>query len=488
MIFWIDIGVFVFLIVCLALVSAFEFINWFHDTANAVAPVIYTKSLKAKKAVLIAAIMNFLWVMLGWIWVAMAIIHLLPLDAIWYQSTSFGVVVIVSLLLSAIIWNFATWYFGIPASSSHSLIGAILWVTMILTITPMNWYVKVIPNWHKALEVIEALLISPLIWFLLAFIIMSLSYRYIKSKYYFSVPSKKKKRAPKLWLRSMLISTSAWVSFAHWSNDGQKWVWLAVLILVVLVPSLFAINPKVNLDNLKTDISYIENSVNSIDISKIDKSGQEIVKKTITNLSEIKIVLSSADVNKMELREDILTFQKNIKNLTIINLSGNNSMKTSQASIIWGKEVNNENWISLLNDAKFNDSVTSLSSLVDYAPWWIIALISISLWLWTMIWRKRIVKTIWEKIGNTDMNYAQATTSAMITAITISLASILHLPVSTTHILSSSVAWTMSSWPKAWWVQSDTVKNILMAWVFTLPITILLSFDIFFVLWFLFVK
>jgi PiT family inorganic phosphate transporter len=190
----------------------------------------------------------------------------------------------------------------------------------------------------------------------------------------------------------------------------------------------------------------------------------------------------------MELREDILTFQKNIKNLSNINLSDNDSMKTYQASIIWSKDTKNENWISLLNDAKFNDSVTSLSKLVDYAPWWIIALISISLWLWTMVWRKRIVKTIWEKIGKTDMNYAQATTSAMITAITISFASLLHLPVSTTHILSSSVAWTMSSWPDAWWVQWDTVKNIVMAWVFTLPITILLSFDIFFVLWYLFVK
>ncbi|MFA5917790.1 MAG: inorganic phosphate transporter [Candidatus Gracilibacteria bacterium] len=488
MIFGMSIGVFAFVIGCLTLVSAFEFINGFHDTANAVAPVIYTKSLKARKAVLIAAIMNFLGVMLGGVGVAMAIIHLLPLDAIGYQSTTFGIVVIVSLLLSAIIWNFATWFFGIPASSSHSLIGAILGVTMILTITPMKGYIKVIPNWEKAIEVIESLLISPIIGFFLAFIIMSLSYKYIKNKYYFSTPSKKKKRVPKLWLRSLLIGTSAWVSFAHGSNDGQKGVGLAVLILVVLVPSLFAINPKVNLNGLKGDISYIENSVNNIDVSKLDTTSKKVIKETITNLSEIKVSIDAGNINKMELREDILTFQKNIKNLSNINLSDNDSMKTYQASIIGSKDTKNENGISLLNDAKFNDSVTSLSKLVDYAPWWIIALISISLGLGTMVGRKRIVKTIGEKIGKTDMNYAQATTSAMITAITISFASLLHLPVSTTHILSSSVAGTMSSGPDAGGVQGDTVKNIVMAWVFTLPITILLSFDIFFVLWYLFVK
>lgn len=488
MIFGIDIGVFIFLIVCLTLVSAFEFINWFHDTANAVAPVIYTKSLKAKKAVLIAAIMNFLWVMLWGIWVAMAIIHLLPLDAIWYQSTTFGIVVIVTLLLSAIIWNFATWYFGIPASSSHSLIGAILWVTIILTVTPMEWYMKVVPNWQKAIEVMESLLLSPLIWFVLAFILMTIAYKYIKSKYFFSVPSKKRKRGPKLRLRSLLIWTSAWVSFAHWSNDWQKWVWLAVLILVVLAPWVFAINPNVNFSDINKNITYIENSLSYINLNKIDKTGKEIIEETKLNLSVIRQAIAAEKIDKMELRENVLSFQKNIKNLSTLNLLTNDSLQVNQASIIGIDNINNDNSTLFVDEEEFNNNVKSLSLLVDYAPWWIIALISISLWLWTMVWRKRIVKTIWEKIGKTDMTYAQATTSAMITAVTITLASTLHLPVSTTHILSSSVAWTMSSWPKAWWVQWETVKNILAAWIVTLPITILLSFNIFYALWFIFVK
>lgn len=487
MVFWIDVWVFAFLVICLALVSAFEFINWFHDTANAVAPVIYTKSLKAKKAVLIAAVMNFLWVMLGWIWVAMAIIHLLPLDAIGYQWTAFWIVVIVSLLLSAIIWNFATWYFGIPASSSHSLIWAILWVTIMMTIIPMNWDLVVQPNWQKAVEVIESLLISPFVWFILAFWVMFLSYRYIKSKYYFSTPSKKKKRSPKIWLRSMLIATSAWVSFAHWSNDGQKWVWLAVLILVILAPWIFAVNPKVDLSSVKDNIVYVEKSILSIDLTNLEETDRRTINDAYRDLQNMEKTLDAGNADNMVIREDVLAFQKSIKKLKEIESLNEKSSSVYATSVIGSKEINNNKIVSFAENEEFNSHINEISKVVDYAPWWIIALISISLWLWTMVWRKRIVVTIWEKIWKTDMNYAQATTSALITAITITLASKFHLPVSTTHILSSSVAGTMCTWPDSEWVSKSTVKNILMAWVLTLPVTILLSAGLFYVGWLLFV-
>lgn len=487
MIFGIGTGIFIFIVICLALVSVFEFINWFHDTANAVAPVIYTKSLKPRKAVLIAAGMNFLWVILWWIWVAIGIIHLLPLDAIGYQSTSFGIIVLVSLLLSAIIWNFATWYFWIPASSSHSLIWAILWVTLMMTYIPMKWNIAVVPNWAKAIEVLESLFLSPILWFILALSVMYVSYKVIKSKYYFSTPTKNESKAPKLWLRSTLIWISAWVSFAHWSNDGQKWVWLAVLILVILAPTVFAIDPNIKINDLNDNIYSLEKSINTINVSNLKDEDQKIVDKTVKSLAVIKKTVNSKEtVNKFEFREDVLAFQNSIKKLKDIEALKTNSSLIYAASAIDSNNVSKES-IWLANDSEFNKNVDEISKVVDYAPWWIIALISISLWLWTMIWRKRIVVTIWEKIGNTDMNYAQATTSALITAITISLASKYHLPVSTTHILSSSVAWTMSSGPDAWWVQWDTVKKILMAWVLTLPATIFLSAAIFYISWLLFI-
>lgn len=487
MIFGMEANIFIFLIICLILVVIFEFINWFNDTSNAIVPVVYTKSLKPRKAVLIAAVMNFFWVILGWIWVAMAIIHLLPLDAIWYQSTGFGVVVIISLLLSAIIWNFTTWSLALPSSSSHSLIWSILWVTFVMTLVPMKWGIEVKPNWDKAISVIEALLISPIIWFAMAFLVMTLSYKFIKSKYYFSVPSKKKKSSPKLWLRSLLIGTSAWVSFAHGSNDWQKWVWLAVLILVVLAPASFAVNPKIDIDSLKVNISHLENIIdNNINLSLLNHADATIIGDMKVKLNNLDTTISKHDRKVMDLREDVLAFQESIKKLKASETLKSNSNKAYSASIIDWKTINSNIKEALADNVDFNDNVSEISKVVDYAPWWIILMISTALWLGTMVWRKRIVKTIWEKIGNTSMNYAQATSSALITAVTISLASALHMPVSTTHILSSSVAGTMSSWPKASWVQWSTVRNILMAWILTLPVTIILSGTIFLIARYLF--
>lgn len=487
MIFWLDIWVFIFMILCLLLVGIFEFINWFHDTANAVAPVIYTKSLKAKKAVLIAWIMNFLWVVFWGIWVAMAIIHLLPLDAISFQSEVFWISVVISLLLSAIIWNFSTWYFGLPASSSHSLIWAILWVTIVMMFLPINWNVEVVPNWQKALEVIESLLFSPFIWFLFASIIMLFSLKYIKNKYYFSTPSKKHNSAPTRWLRSILIVTSAWVSFAHWSNDWQKWVWLAMLILVILAPNIFAINPEIKIDDLNKNIIWIQNNLNSINLNLLNETELNNIYNTHIDLNSIREKINSTwSYDKKELRKSVLSFSNNIKKLDLI--FSNNTLASNLYIV---SVVNSDNIIEKnLNksDLTLNDNISWILKIIDYAPIWVVLFISISLWLWTMIWRKRIVITIWEKIWKTDMNYAQATTSAFITAITITIASKFHLPVSTTHILSSSVAWTMSVWPKSAWVRSWTVRNILLAWVLTLPVTMFLSGWIFFIMWTILVK
>lgn len=348
-----------------------------------------------------------------------------------------------------------------------------------MTLIPMKWDIEVIPNWHKAIEVIESLLFSPLIWFILAWGFIYYSYKFIKSKYYFSTPWKGKHR-PKIWLRTLLIWTSAWVSFAHWSNDGQKWVGLAVLILVLLAPWIFAINPNIKINDLSTNVIAIENTVNSINTNNISEENKELVKKTKENLLKIKESIKAWDtVDKIALREDILAFQKNMKNIKAIMLP-----KVTISSKVHADSSTTETPSN--ND--FNNNVNAISWVIDYAPIWVIILISISLWLWTMIWRKRIVITIGEKIGKTELNYAQATTSALITAMTITLASRFHLPVSTTHILSSSIAWTMSTGPDAGGVKKSTVRHILMAWVLTLPVTIILSSSIFITLWFFLIK
>lgn len=473
MIFWIDIWIFAILITCLTLVCAFEFVNWFNDTANAIAPVIYTRSLKPKRAVLLAGTLNFLWVIFWWIWVAMAIMHLLPLSVIAEQPLSFWIALVSSLLISAIIWNLTTWSLAIPASSSHSLIGSIIWVSIAMMFLPIIWTEKVSPNWWKALEVLQSLLFSPIIWFSIALILMFLSYKVINSKRYFKTPKRDEKiKKPWIWLRTLLVWTSAWVSFAHWSNDGQKWVWIAMLILISLLPSMFALNPKVKIENLKQDIIYIEQVVNNIDSNVVDieqKNALIDVKDNIILFNE----LVNWD-NKMKLRVHLLKIQKDLQYLNNTEFSFINKANADS--------ISNE-----LKSEEFKSHINNLSSSVDYAPMWIIALISISLWLWTMIGRKRIVTTIGEWIWNSKMNYAQATNSALITAITITTASKLGLPVSTTHILSSSVAWSMV-WSKKWGIQWDTVKHILMAWVLTLPITILLSWTLFTSIFYIFLN
>lgn len=113
------------LLLALAFVLFYEAINGFHDTANAVATVIYTRAMRSQLAVVMAAVFNFLGVLLGGLSVAYAIVHMLPTDLLLNMGSSHGLAMVFSMLLAAIIWNLGTWYFGLPASSSHTLIGAI---------------------------------------------------------------------------------------------------------------------------------------------------------------------------------------------------------------------------------------------------------------------------------------------------------------------------------------------------------------------------
>jgi PiT family inorganic phosphate transporter len=186
---------------------------------------------------------------------------------------------------------------------------------------------------------------------------------------------------------------------------------------------------------------------------------------------------------------EVLDFQKNIGKLKEIKSPSWVVWTTYAASVLDIKKVDWTNVESIITKTDFQKNIDSISNMIDYAPWWIIFLVSFSLWLWTMIWRKRIVTTIWEKIWKTKMNYSQATTASLMTAMTISLATRFHLPVSTTHILSSSVAWSMYASRDTWgWLQWDTIKHILLAWLFTLPVTIILSWTIFLTLWFIFIR
>src|SRR5215510_13996042 len=235
------------LFLCLAIALGFEFVNGFHDTANAVATVIYTRSLKPWKAVVWSGFMNFLVVLFGGVAVAFSIVHLLPVDLLINIGKSAGLLMVLSLLLSAIIWNFGTWYFGLPSSSSHALIGSILGVGLASSFFSKQGLGTGV-NWSKAEQVGLSLLISPVVGFLLAGGLLLLSKALLKNRRLYQEPLGN--QPPPLWIRGILLLTCTGVSFAHGSNDGQKGVGLIMLILIGILPAHYAVNSSVDLVQL----------------------------------------------------------------------------------------------------------------------------------------------------------------------------------------------------------------------------------------------
>src|SRR3954453_7497953 len=159
-------GPLILLAVALLVAFAFEFINGFHDTANAATTVIYTRSLPATPAVIYSGTLNFLGVLLGGTAVAFGIVNLLPVDLLVDSRTGAAMVMVMSLLLAGVTWNLGTWYIGLPVSSSHTLIGSILGVGIANSLWNGSGLSGV--NWHECKKVGLALLLSPLIGFALS--------------------------------------------------------------------------------------------------------------------------------------------------------------------------------------------------------------------------------------------------------------------------------------------------------------------------------
>ena len=461
------------LILCLIIVLSFEFVNGMNDTANAIAPVIYSHSLEPKKSVIIAAILNFLGVLLGGTIVAMSIMHLLPLSIIIQQPPIFWVVLVLSILISAIIWDLGAWYLALPVSSSHALIGSILWVSIAVMYTAAgDWF---IPHWWKAQEVIVGLLISPLIWFGFAMLLIYWAHILIKKKAYFKAPYWSWDH-PNLTMRTLLIFSSGLVSFMHGKNDGQKWVGIATLILITLLPAHFAINPDIDILSLKGDVNILMTQVEPININMLPTKEALALSDIKISANKIHDLLNEPKIEKLLIRKYILKMNDSYALLS----------SEKHLSFVSTANAGGSNNIHLLTDIE--KSIKSITTATDYVPWWIIALVSIAIWSGTMVWWKRIVKTIWEKIGKYKMNYSQAASSALVTAGTIGIASSFWLPVSTTHVMSSSVAGTMveeHGWKN--WVDPHMIKHILLAWVLTMPTTIILAGSIFLILKLIFI-
>lgn len=463
--FGLETSVFLLLAFCLLAACVFEFINGFHDTANAVATVIYTNSLQPTQAVVWSGFVNFLGVITGGVGVGMSIVNLLPVELLIDQNVYHSIAMVLALLFSAIIWNFGTWYFGLPASSSHTLIGAIIGVGLGYAVLPDNEMGIAAVNWDKVKEIFSALLLSPLVGFSLAVVLMFILRRSLNKvvrKQLFDEPQPG--QAPPLWVRAILITTCTLVSFFHGRNDGQKGIGLVMLILIGILPAFFAVDTSLDVQKLRPDLTTVEQKIALIDTNVIAQSEKARVIQINQSTQNLEKVLAANIIRKedaLNVRKSLLTISNNVKKLL-----DSDDVKLSEADR------------DALKAAATKEE-KGLRRFTDHAPFWVILMISLSLGFGTMIGWKRIVVTVGEKIGKSHLTYAQGASAELVAATTIGLASYFKLPVSTTHALSSGIAGSMVASKGIKNLQAGTIQNILLAWLLTLPVSILLSATLF---------
>jgi PiT family inorganic phosphate transporter len=493
-----------FLVVAVGLALAFEFVNGFHDTANAVATVIYTHTLPPWIAVIWSGLCNLTGVLFSSGTVAFAILALLPVELIINVGSGAGFAMIFALLISAILWNVGTWYLGLPASSSHTLIGSILGVGLANAVMTGHTLMEGI-NWSQVEKVFMSLLVSPLVGFFAAGALLLLLKALVRNPALFQPPAKD--TPPPWWIRGTLMLTCTGVSFAHGSNDGQKGMGLLLLILIGILPGEYALN----LNSKAADLTQIKSSaalVQPMLEGHISTAAAEAADGSANNAASAAEIVGTGSVNGVAAadgRTNLNTSELSkylapggkltgatyaalvATNAQMIQtLEGKTSLSdvpTEQRSalrtnlflvgqtidkIVKSKTITDANQVSA-----FTTYHTQLDKATKYLPVWIKFAVALALGLGTMIGWKRIVTTVGEKIGKEHLNYGQGASAELIAMITIGLADWFGMPVSTTHVLSSGVAGTMAANRSG--LQASTMRNILLAWVLTLPVCVILG-------------
>jgi PiT family inorganic phosphate transporter len=466
---------FLLLFVALLIALGFEFVNGFHDTANAVATVIYTRSLPAHVAVVWSGMFNLFGVLLSSGAVAFGIVSLLPVELILQVGSSAGFAMVFALLISAIIWNVGTWYFGLPASSSHTLIGSIMGVGIMNAILHGRSGTSGV-DWSQATNIGKALLLSPLFGFALAAgLLLILRTALLRATpALFGEP--KGDQPPPLWIRGILILTCTLVSFFHGSNDGQKGMGLIMLILIGTVPTAYALNRALP----DTQIAaFVTNSTAASKIIEGKAAGYNVIgnpRPAVTNyVAQHEVnggTFPSLAVLVRDIAKQVTTYGSLAKvPADVVGNTRNDMYLVSEALRFLMKDKEAE--LSADDVAVLNAYKGSLDSATKFIPGWVKIAVAIALGLGTMVGWKRIVVTVGEKIGKTHLTYAQGACAEITAAATIAAADIYGLPVSTTHVLSSGIAGTMAANGSG--LQWSTIRNIAMAWVLTLPAAMIIS-------------
>ena len=468
---------FLLLAVALLIALGFEFVNGFHDTANAVATVIYTHSLPPNFAVVWSGFFNFLGVLVSSGAVAFGIISLLPVELILQVGSGAGFAMVFALLIAAILWNLGTWWLGLPASSSHTLIGSIVGVGVANALMHGRDGTSGV-DWAQATKVGYSLLLSPLVGFGCAALLLLALRAFVKNRALYEEP--KGNTPPPWWIRGLLILTCTGVSFAHGSNDGQKGMGLIMLILVGTVPMAYALNRAMPPEQAMRFVAVAESA-------------------QVALRSSVPTVLPAA-MPAAQAREALSTYVRTkVYGPTVVpaaaaiaggiaeQVKAHGSLARLPAETV--ANVRNDMYLAsealrLLdksgavpmaddNRARVNTFRRELDEATKFIPVWVKVAVAIALGLGTMVGWKRIVITVGEKIGKTHLTYAQGASAELVAMVTIGAADMYGLPVSTTHVLSSGVAGSMAANRSG--LQMATLRNLALAWVLTMPAAIVLS-------------
>src|SRR6202163_3960613 len=467
------------LFVALLIALGFEFVNGFHDTANAVATVIYTRAMPAHIAVVWSGIFNLIGVLLSSGAVAFGIVSLLPVELILQVGSSAGFAMVFALLIAAIIWNVGTWYFGLPASSSHTLIGSIIGVGITNALLHGRDGTSGV-DWSKATEIGYALLASPLFGFALAAILLMLLRAVVRIPALYAEPQGD--QPPPWWIRGILILTCTLVSFFHGSNDGQKGMGLIMLILIGTVPTAYALNRALPESQIK---QFIVNSTAASGVIEKKGAGHNVIgnpRPAVTNYVSQHQLNEGTYPSLAVLVRDISNQVTQYGSLAkfpadAVGNTRNDMYLVSEAIRFLMKDKESD--LSGDEIATLNGYKGSLDGATKFIPTWVKIAVAIALGLGTMIGWKRIVVTVGEKIGKTHLTYAQGACAEITAAATIAAADGYGLPVSTTHVLSSGIAGTMAASGSG--LQWSTIRNIALAWVLTLPAAMALSGTLYFI-------
>jgi PiT family inorganic phosphate transporter len=452
---------------------AFEFVNGFHDTANAVATVIYTHSLEPHFAVAWSGFWNFLGVVSSSGLVAFTIISLLPVELILQVGSKAGFAMVFALLVAAIIWNLGTWYFGLPASSSHTLIGSVIGVGIANQLMQARSGTSGV-DWAQATNIGKSLLLSPIVGFACAYLLLLVLKGFVKKAELYKAPEGTE--PPPFWIRALLVLTCTGVSFFHGSNDGQKGMGLIMLILIGTVPTAYALNHAMTKKD-SADFIAVSQQAAGIVNQHVDKNA--VIgdpREEVTTYVRTKEFTPNTMLALRELISDIgnETSQfgelSKVPNDRVRNFR-NDMYLVSEALRLMQK--NKHGGFSAADTAGLANYKKHIDKATRFIPGWVKVAVAMALGLGTMVGWKRIVVTVGEKIGKDHLTYGQGAAAEITAMATIGAADWFGLPVSTTHVLSSGIAGTMAANHSG--IQWSTIRNLAMAWVLTLPVSMMLA-------------